>query len=71
MDSNLKFVNNSIDSEDNPFVIKSSEQDKIDESGEIHMNIENKKRRHKKAVVAPNFILKEGEVAEPDQISLQ
>ena len=58
----MKFVNNSIDSEDNPFVHKYQELDKIDESGEIQMNNDNIKPKPKKAVVAPNFILKEGEV---------
>ena len=68
MDSNIKFVNNSIDSEDNPFVHKYNsniELDKIDESGEIQVS-DGKKRRPKKVVAAPNFILKEGEVVESD-----
>ena len=37
MSSNIKFVNNSIDSEDNPFVVK-QQLDKIDEQGEVQMS---------------------------------
>ena len=57
MDSNIKFVNNSIDSEDNPFVVK--KLDKIDEQREV--KITNGKKRRPKAVAAPGLILREGE----------
>ena len=62
MDSNFKFVNKSIDSEDNPFVLRNL--DKIDEQGEFQVNT-NKKRRPK-AVAAPGLILKEGEEQDPE-----
>ena len=58
MDSNIKFVNNSIDSEDNPFVVK--KVDKINEQLEV-LQVTNVKKRRPKAVAAPGLILKEGE----------
>ena len=54
MDSNIKYVNNSIDSEDNPFVIKQQ----IDEIGDDNHKVA---KRRPRQVAAPSFIIQEGE----------
>ena len=67
MDSNIKFVNNSIDSEDNPFFGK-QQLDKIEES--VLEGGDGPKRRPNRKVAVPAGILKEGEDV-PEQMSFE
>jgi hypothetical protein len=58
MDSNIKYVNNSIDSEDNPFVIKQpGDKIEIDENGDLDINGKKLAKRRARQVTVPSFII--------------